>query len=288
MISFPPNPSLGDSYNFERIRFVFDSNGWTTTGQPFLYVNEQGAISFDGGLTFGDSGQSIISRDSDRAPIFQQMVNLVDSQNIAGVKHFTDQLNTADAVRIGGGLQVLGAAGLQITGFLTRGGDTVFARSYATHNLTSTTSFQKLFGTDVSANGKVVLGIGLWRFYICASINGMSATSGNAAISLTAETATVVGYRIVVRGADTASSPADASFGSSTGVLTTPTPNSVVATISQSLVVEVEGWINVTVGGTVIPQIALTTAAAASVTPNSIFYAERVAGNSTNIKGSWT
>lgn len=279
MISFPPNPSLGDSYNFERIRFVFDSNGWTTTGQPFLYVNEDGAISFDGGLTFGDSGQSIISRSSDQAPIFQQMVNLVDSQNIGGVKHFLSQINTAGNARVGGDLQVLGN--------LLRN-DTVFARSTSVYTLTSTTSAQKLFGPDVSANGAVTLGTGLWRFYMYATINNMSRTSGNAALSLAAGTATLSGYRVVARGADTATPPAVASFGTTAASLSTNTPNAVAASTVGSLIVEVEGWINVSVAGTVIPQIALTTAAAAQVADNSIFYAERIGDNTTNTKGTWS
>lgn len=70
MISFPTNPNIGDSYEFNRIRFIFESDGWSTLGQPYLYVNENGAISFDGGVTFGDSGDVPVSRDSDQPPIW--------------------------------------------------------------------------------------------------------------------------------------------------------------------------------------------------------------------------
>lgn len=71
MIDFPTDADIGDSYTFNRITFILDSEGWGTSGQPFLYVNENGAISFDGGLTFGDSGDVPVSRDSDQSPLWE-------------------------------------------------------------------------------------------------------------------------------------------------------------------------------------------------------------------------
>lgn len=99
MISFPTDPDIGDSYVFNRIRFVFDSDGWSTTGQPYLVVNEDGAVSFDQGITYGDSASIAQSRGDDQPPLwFNPIVDSASARLGINNSQYMTALRTFQAI----------------------------------------------------------------------------------------------------------------------------------------------------------------------------------------------
>lgn len=155
----------------------------------------------------------------------------------------------------------------------------------ADYTLTSTTTTQRLF--NWSANGALTLATGTYRFEMNLRIDTMSATSGNATISLggTATVARFLGHSV---GVDTGTpgSPAATSMQSSI----TPSIGAAVVTAGTgtALNVLIFGGFDVTAAGTIIPSIGLTTASAAVVKAGSGFRCYRLGPTATATGGAWS
>lgn len=163
-------------------------------------------------------------------------------------------------------------------------------RQHATFTLTSTTSYQKLF--NGSANGAIVLQIGTYYFEAMVSLNTMSATSGNAAFSVAAGTATITNSLIAWHAIDAATTGSGgAAFQSGmvrsnqTGATTT---NMATAAVTTEMQFWVRGSFEVSVAGTVIPSISLQTANAAVVQIGSYFMAWRAGADTLTNQGNWS
>ena len=153
------------------------------------------------------------------------------------------------------------------------------------YTLTSQTAAQKLF--NFSANVALTLSTGRYLFRAIIYLTGMSATSGNAAFSF-AGTATLANILYHVTGIDN-SSPLNAGTRTGSASVTSASVASMVsAATGTGMVAIIEGMVNVTVTGTVIPSIALVTAAAAIVKAGSFFECIRVGDTGSNTQGSWS
>lgn len=157
----------------------------------------------------------------------------------------------------------------------------------AAYTLTSTTTAQKLF--NASTNGAVSLATGWYMFDAVIGITGLSATSGNGQFQILGGGTAVLGgvlYHVV--GVDGASGTAATQTGS-WSVTSSSAASAVTAGTGTSLMFRIRGTFEVTTTGTIIPSIALVTAAAGSVVVGSFFRARRVGAlNTAALQGTWT
>lgn len=157
----------------------------------------------------------------------------------------------------------------------------------ATYTLTSTTSAQKLF--NASTNGALTLPTGWYIFKALIALTSMSGTSGNGQFQLLgAGTATLGGVLYHVVGVDGASGTAATQTGSwATG--SSSAASAVTAGTNTNALLEIRGSFEVTATGTIIPSIALVTAAAAVVSVGSYFKCFRVGAAGGNVTvGPWS
>lgn len=158
----------------------------------------------------------------------------------------------------------------------------------ANYTLTSTTATQKLF--NATTNGALTLDPGVYEYGLCAYILGMSATSGNLTFNLLgAGTATLgAGSLGFVSGQDGFATAAGSQSG---GVFTGNVSNTpaVVASTAGSFGAVIRGVFKITASGTIIPSVALQTAAAAVVQAGTHIVIKRRATLSTDTyHGAWT
>lgn len=157
----------------------------------------------------------------------------------------------------------------------------------ADYTLTATISTQKLF--NFSTNGALTLASGIYTFEAKIYVTSMDPTAGNAKFDLLgAGTATIVNCLMHAIGSDVSTAT---TIGTQSGVMaitTTFGTNIVAAATNTGLVATITGTFDMTVGGTVIPSIALTTAAAAVVGKYSSFRCLRIGNTGSNTKGTWT
>jgi hypothetical protein len=161
-----------------------------------------------------------------------------------------------------------------------------YVRLTADYTLTSQTAAQKLF--NATTNGALSLPTGLYFFDVLLSISGMSATSGNAQFQLVGGGNAVVDqvlYHAV--GIDGATNTAATQTGSTSNASTSPA-SIVTAGTGTAMQVSIRGTFRVTTAGTIIPSIALVTAAAAVVATGSYFRCWRAGGTSDNVLGNWS
>lgn len=157
-----------------------------------------------------------------------------------------------------------------------------FVKTTADRTLTDTTSAQDMFSA-----GTITLGTGYYRFKAAYVLSAMSATSGNSKFSLTG-TATVASPNIMCYGMDGGVGPSNITGGQSTSLtgLGGSQHSSATGTGQFSWV---EGWFEVTVSGTIKPQIALATG---GVTPTlrggSWFEVEYLGPMSLASVGNWS
>jgi len=157
----------------------------------------------------------------------------------------------------------------------------------ADRTLTSTTSVQKLF--DTTTNGTLTLPTGVYKFHAFLYLTGMSGTSGNLSFKLLGGgTATMgrIGYTNF--GID-AASPLAGAAQTGSGAVTEGSEASIVsATTSTGLIVTSEGMFRISAAGTIVPSVALVTAAAATVKAGTFFCVEKVGESSETYLGAWT
>lgn len=156
----------------------------------------------------------------------------------------------------------------------------------SSYTLTSQTAAQKLF--NASTNGAVTLPIGTHAFECFYSLSSMSSSSGSFGFALGgAATFTQQWWSLAQKGTATLATATATQATYSTAANTT------IATASANTVgyAFIKGLINVTVSGTVIPQVSLGVAAAAVVGVGSYFRVHPISAtnSSTNITiGNWS
>jgi hypothetical protein len=150
--------------------------------------------------------------------------------------------------------------------------------------LTSTTSAQRLF--DESANGAVTLPVGYYRFESGLYLTAMSATSGNGQFFLLGSgTASLSNILYQTTGNDNNGLVLGTRSG--VGSVTENSVSSIANNASATaLIATLTGVFQVTTAGTLIPSIALTTAAAAIVKAGSYFIVNRLGAS--EIGGDWS
>lgn len=154
----------------------------------------------------------------------------------------------------------------------------------ADYTLASSTTAQKLF--NVSTNGAVTLTAGTYHFDSIVRVEGMSATSGNAALGF-AGTATIAGILNSVIGFDAGATTSATAASMVLSPATTVAAPVVIAGTGTTLAAKWGGLMRISTGGTIIPSITLTTASAASVVTGSHIVFRRV-GNNALTGGSWS
>lgn len=154
------------------------------------------------------------------------------------------------------------------------------------YTLASSTSSQKLF--NGSTNGALTLQPGLYFFECLYSLSSMSATSGNAKFDvLGAGTATATAaFANMGVDATTQTTAAAASGAFTAGTINTG--DGVVAATGTGMWELVKGVLRVTVAGTIIPSVALTTAATPAVAANSYFRINCVGDSGDTNAGNWS
>ena len=150
------------------------------------------------------------------------------------------------------------------------------------YTLTSQTAAQKLFNTPT--NGQVTLSVGTYGFECAYSLSAMSATSGSFGFALGGTATFTQFYSAIALKSTSLSSAGSASTtyntAANTNVSGTNTATAGIANIS--------GIINVSVTGTIIPQVSLSVAAAAIVGIGSYFRIRPIGSTTVTSVGNWS
>lgn len=163
-----------------------------------------------------------------------------------------------------------------------------FMQHTADYALNNSTSPQKIF---TGTSGRIKLPLGVYRFEMMLHITGMSATSGNMAVSMAGSNGTTLSrYIHQVVGIDN-SSPLNAGTLTGSGNTTngfSPASNLTAGT-GTGVFFSVRGMFEITVlGDGVVPWIQLVTAAAATIKANSYVIFERIGGSVVESVGNWS
>lgn len=151
-------------------------------------------------------------------------------------------------------------------------------RADATRNLTSQTARQALFASPST----LTLPIGTYRFDLLFVLTAMSGTTGNLQIDLAgAGTAVAAAYMWAQQALDQTAPATAAALSGGWNVATTSASLVALTATGTALGVHAYGMFEVTTAGTFIPSVLLTTAAAATLSVGSHFWAERVSTSTT-------
>ena len=156
----------------------------------------------------------------------------------------------------------------------------------STYTLTSQTAAQKLF--NATANGELTLPVGAYFFECMFSLSSMSATSGNSQFRILGGGTAVLGsvlYHAV--GIDNAINAAAAQTGGMSNQSNSPA-SIVSAATNATQNTAIRGTFRVTTTGTIIPSVALVTAAAAVVAIGSYFRCWCVGDQNVTTVGNWS
>jgi hypothetical protein len=163
-----------------------------------------------------------------------------------------------------------------------------FAALTGSYTLTSQTAAQKIF--NVPSNGSLtVTGSTRYRFNCLLSISSMSGTSGNALFDIKgAGSASFTSALWIATGIDSSTPATAGAFGGSLIASSAASGNITTAATGTAWGVWITGQFRINAGGTIIPSIGLTTAAAAVVAADSFFECWPVSAASTTTLGNWT
>ena len=151
------------------------------------------------------------------------------------------------------------------------------------YTLTSQTAAQKLFNTPT--NGQVTLSVGTYEFECAYSLTAMSTTSGSFGFAL-GGTATKTQFFWSL--AAKASPVATTTAANSTYNVTAANTALTAATANAVGYANISGIINVSVTGTVIPQVSLGIAAAAVVGIGAYFRIRPIGSTTVTSVGNWS
>jgi hypothetical protein len=158
-------------------------------------------------------------------------------------------------------------------------------RADAAETLTSQTGAQAIF--DSPTNGQITLETGVYQFDALIALTSMSGTTGNATFDF-GGTATMGAFLWHGFGRDVAADAATGNLSGSYSVDATLVAAPLVTTgTATAAFFKLEGTLEVTAGGTVIPRILLQTAAAAVVSIGSYFRIRRLGSTSMVSVGQW-
>lgn len=156
----------------------------------------------------------------------------------------------------------------------------------ADYTLTSTGSNQLLFNGTTA--GSLALGTGVYLFESLLYLTGMSATSGNGALDvLGAGTATCDRFGQSIVGIDNDTPLAAGALSGSASVTKVSVASAVTAGTGSGLIAKWRGMFRVSAAGTIIPSIALVTAAAAAVKAGSYFRVQKIGESTETYRGTW-
>lgn len=163
-----------------------------------------------------------------------------------------------------------------------------FVALTSTYTLSNTTNAQKLF--NVPSNGALTVQASTTYFFECFfTLSSMSGTSGNTSFQLLGGgTATLTSVAYGVTGLDASTLTTGAALGGAFSAASTSTGNITTAATGTSLMATVRGIFRVNAGGTIIPSVALTNAAAAVVGVNSYFRCWPIGSNTVTSVGNWS
>lgn len=164
---------------------------------------------------------------------------------------------------------------------------TMWLMQTADRALTSSTALQKIF--DTTANGTLTLPTGVYEFDLFVYLTGMSATSGNCSLNiLGAGTATADRWGWQAYGVDS-SSPLNAAARGGSASVTNVSPAAFTnAATGTGVVGSASGLFRISSAGTIIPSLALATAALATLKAGSWFRIRRIGDSSESYVGAWT
>ena len=158
----------------------------------------------------------------------------------------------------------------------------------STNTLTSQTGVQPIFdGGGGPTNGSVTLPVGTYQFECVYALTAMSATSGSFGFSIAGGTGPATftfSYDATASKAGTAAATSQAGFKLFSNAASTALVTNSTGTVGSALI---KGIIRVTVAGTIIPQVSLTTAAAAVVSANSYFKVSPIGNATVATVGNW-
>lgn len=141
---------------------------------------------------------------------------------------------------------------------------------------------------NVPANGRVTLGVGVYRFELVLAVTSMSATSGNALIDILGAGTAVVGSWVWMYYGKDGTNATAAAVNGATRVTQDSAASIVTAGTGTEMMVCAMGSFEVTTAGTLIPSIDQVTAAAAVVAAGSYFRVEKMdGGTATSSVGDW-
>jgi len=151
--------------------------------------------------------------------------------------------------------------------------------------LTNTTALQKMF--DVTTNGAMILEVGTYIFDWFFNVTGMSATTGNALISIigagTANINTTIMHAVGIDGAVDTIATQNGKY----VLVNATTGNLFTAATATSMTASVRGTFYCGTAGTIIPSIGLTTAVGtATVSANSYCLVTKITTPPATTRGS--
>jgi len=166
-----------------------------------------------------------------------------------------------------------------------------FAIRVGTKTMTSNTSLQSIFagGTSGLTSGALTLPGQTTYFFECSlNLSSMSSTSGNVGFSIVgAGTATFNSAAWHAIGLDATTQTTAAALGGIWSNANAQTGNIVTAATGTACSVLIKGVFSINVGGTIIPSIQLTTAAAAIIGVNTWFKCYPVGFGDVSTTGAW-
>ena len=160
----------------------------------------------------------------------------------------------------------------------------------ATNTLTSQTAAQALF--DVTGSGQVTLVAGTYEFECQFSLSSMSGTAGTFGFALGGGATFTQYWWALARkaaftntaGAVTLATVVTTTYNTAANTNLTDTTTSTATTAFA----RIHGVVIVTVGGTLIPQVSLTQAAAAVVGIGSFFKIRALGSSAATTSGNWS
>lgn len=160
----------------------------------------------------------------------------------------------------------------------------------ATNTLTSQTAAQALF--DVTGSGQVTLVAGTYEFECQFSLSSMSGTAGTFGFALGGGATFTQYWWALARkaaftntaGAVTLATAVTTTYNTAANTTLTDTTTSTATTAFA----RIHGVVIVTVGGTLIPQVSLTQAAAAVVGIGSFFKIRALGSSAATTSGNWS
>lgn len=182
------------------------------------------------------------------------------------------------------GSSLLGSGDLVVSG----GTSYNYGQLSADYTLTSQTASQKLF--NFSTNGALTLATGRYIFRTMFYVQNMSSAASNNAqfLLLGAGTASIANVFFHAIGLDNNTGITTGARGGSASLTESGPAAMVTAGTGTQLMAEITGIFNITSTGTIIPSIALATAAAAVVKAGSFFECIRIGDTGSNTLGTWT